>query len=210
MTDAFASLVGPVFQHLIDFQQRLDDGESPPLDAERELILAVLAEAEQKAGASSSQLAHDFELAKRALVYWIDEVLINSGWDHASEWRQHILEWDIYHERLRADQFYEAAHDAETLAGTDPLETFFLCVALGFRGRYADNRKELRGWSERVYNRVVAGSHHPDKFLADDPGPREPLRPLPGKSVLLAVSLLVALTVVSTLACFVLAVPPWG
>ena len=188
----------------------MDEEESPPLDAERERILAVLGAAEQKAGASSSQLAHDFELAKHALVYWIDEVLINSRWDQATEWRQHILEWDVYHERLRADRFYEIANDAETLAGTDPLETFFLCVALGFRGRYADHSKELRLWSERVYNRVVAGSHHPDKFLPDDPGPREPLRPLPGKSILLAVSLIVALSVVTTLACFVLAVPPWG
>src|SRR5215472_4743194 len=163
MTDAFANLVGPVFQHVVDLQDRLEEGESLTLQAERDSILAVLGEAERKAGASSSQLAHDFELARRALVYWIDEVLINSGWDHATEWKQHILEWDIYQERLRADRFYEVAHEAETLAGTDPLETFFLCVALGFRGRYLDNRKELRRWSERAYNRVAAGSHHPDK-----------------------------------------------
>jgi len=211
MNDAFANLVAPVFQHLIDLQQQLEAGEEcPPLDVERERILAVLGEAEQKAGASSSQLAHDFELAKHALVYWIDEILINSRWERAAEWRQHILEWDIYQERLRADRFYEIAHDAETLAGTDPLETFFLCVALGFRGRYAENHKELRRWSERVYNRAVAGNHQPDRFLPDDPGLRELLRPLPGKSVLLAVSMLVALSVVVTLACFVLAIPPWG
>ena len=210
MTDAFANLVGPVFQHLIDLQLRLDEGETPPLETEREAILAVLGEAEQKAGASSSQLAHDFELAKRALVYWIDEVLINSRWEHAGEWRQHILEWDIYHERLRADRFYETAHDAETLAGTDPLETFFLCVALGFRGHYVDRPKELEGWAERVYNRIVAGSRQPDKFMADDGGRDAPLQPLAGKSVLLAASLLVSATALVTLACFVLAIPPWG
>ena len=209
MTDPFASVVGPIFEYVIDLEQRLEERENPPLETERRQIMDRLAEADQRAGASGP-LAHDYELARHALVYWIDEVLINSRWKHAHEWRQHILEWDIYHERLRADRFFEMAHDAETLAGTDPLETFFLCVALGFRGRYADNRKELRRWSERVYNRVVAGSHHPDKFLPDDPGRREPLRPLPGKSVLLAVSLLVSLSVVTTLACFVLAVPPWG
>jgi type VI secretion system protein ImpK len=209
MTDAFANLVGPVFQHVVDLQDRLEEGESPTLQAERERILVVLGEAERKAGASSSQLAHDFELARRALVYWIDEVLINSGWDHATEWKQHILEWDIYQERLRADRFYEVAHEAETLAGTDPLETFFLCVALGFRGRYADRPKELEGWAERVYNRIVAGSRQPDKFMADDSGRNAPLQPLAGKSVLLAASLLVSATALATLACFVLAIPPW-
>jgi type VI secretion system protein ImpK len=210
MTDAFANLVGPVFQHVVDLQDGLNAGESPTLQAERDRILAVLGDAERKAGASSSQLAHDFELARRALVYWIDEVLINSGWDHATEWKQHILEWDIYQERLRADRFYEIAHDAETLAGTDPLETFFLCVALGFRGRYVDRPKELEVWAERVYNRIVAGSHQPDKFMADDSGRNAPLQPLAGKSVLLATSLLVSATALATLACFVLAIPPWG
>ena len=210
MTDAFANLVGPVFQHVVDLQDRLGQGESPTLPAERERILAVLGEAERKAGASSSQLAHDFELARRALVYWIDEVLINSGWEHAVAWKQHILEWDIYQERLRADRFYEVAHEAETLAGTDPLETFFLCVALGFRGRYLDRPKELETWAERAYNRIVAGSHQPEKFLPDDTGPGAPLQPLSGKSVLLAASLLVSATALVTLACFVLAIPPWG
>ena len=208
MTDAFASLVSPVFQQVIDLQQRLEQGENPPLEPERDQIVAALAEAEQKAG-GSSQLAHDFELAKHALVYWTDEVLINSSWRHATEWRQRILEWDIYQERLRADMFFEKAHEAEALASTDPLETYYLCVALGFRGRYADSQSELRKWSDRVYNRIAAGSQQPDKFLPDEGGESQPLRPLPGQSILLAVSVLVAVSALVTLACFVLAVPPW-
>src|SRR4051794_33225383 len=135
MTDPFANLVSPVFQAVIDLQSRLAQGEDPPIAPEREQILLALDEAERKA-AVSSQLSHDFELAKYALVYWIDEVLINSPWRHAMEWRQQILEWDIYQERLRADRFFEKGQEAESLANTDPLETYFLCVALGFRGRY--------------------------------------------------------------------------
>jgi type VI secretion system protein ImpK len=208
MTDAFASLVNPIFQQVINLQQRLELGESPPLGPERDQIVALLDDAEQAAGASS-QLRHDFGLAKHALVYWIDEVLINAPWSHAVEWRQQILEWDIYQERLRADRFFEKAHEAEALATTDPLETFFLCVALGFRGRYAESPAELRKWAERVYNRVVAGAQQPDKFLPDEPLDREPLRPLSGQAILLAVSVLVSVTALITLACFVLAVPPW-
>src|SRR5215475_802751 len=133
MTDPFATVVGPVFQYVIDLQQRLEEGETPALEIEREQILNLLAEADQKAR-TSSQLAHDYELARHALVYWIDEVLINAPWAYAMEWRQRILEWDLYQERLRADRFYEKAQEAEALASTDPLEVFYLCVALGFRG----------------------------------------------------------------------------
>ena len=208
MTDPFASVVGPIFQHVIDLQRRLGGGDAPALEVERRQILDLLDEADQKAG-TSSQLAHDYELARHALVYWIDEVLINADGKHTLEWRQHILEWDLYQERLRADRFYEKAQEAETLAGTDPLETFYLCVALGFRGRHADSPAELRRWSERIYNRIVSGAQQPDKFLPDDAIEREPLRPLPGPSILLAVSVVVAVTSLLTLACFVLAVPPW-
>jgi type VI secretion system protein ImpK len=208
MTDVFASLVSPVFQSVIDFQHRLEGGESPALETERDRILSLLGEADQKA-ATSSQLAHDWELARRALVYWIDEILINSTWKHALAWRQHILEWDLYQERLRADRFYEIAQEAEALAGTDPLETFYLCVAFGFRGRHVDSPAELRKWAERVYNRILAGGQQSDKFLPDEPIEREPVRPLPGPSMLLAVSILVSITALFTLACFVLAVPPW-
>lgn len=207
MTDAFASLVSPVFQHVIDLQMRLEEGENPALGPERERILVLLEEAERKAG-ESSQLAHDFELAKHALVYWIDEVLINAPWSHALEWRQQILEWDIYQERLRADRFYEKAQEAEGLANTDPLETYYLGVALGFRGRYVDSQSELRAWADRVYHRIASGSRQPDKFLPDETSDRSALQPLPGQSILLAVSVLVSVTALITLACFVLAVPP--
>ena len=208
MNDSFARLVSPVFQRLIDLLQQVAQGESPALGPAREQLWIALEEAEQQAG-GSSQLAHDFALAKHALVYWIDEVLINSTWSHAMEWRQQILEWDIYQERLRADRFYEKAHEAEALATTDPLETFYLCVALGFRGRYVDSPVELRKWADRVYNRIAASSQQADKFLPDDLTDRERLKPLPGQSILLAVSVMVSITALFTLACFVLAVPPW-
>jgi type VI secretion system protein ImpK len=209
MTDAFANVVSPVFQRVIDLQERIRRGENPALEPQRQQIRAALDEAQLRA-AAVSQLAHDFELAKYALVYWIDEVLIASSWSHAMEWKQQILEWEIYQERLRADRFYEQAQVAERLASIDPLETFFLCMALGFRGRYVDNRAELQQWADRAYTRIVAANIQPDRFTPDEPLDREPLKPLPGKTILLWVSILVSLTALLTLACFIFAIPPWG
>ena len=68
MTEPFANLVFPVIRHLVDFRGRVEGGEDPPLEPERAAILAVLDESEQKSRAST-QLAHDFALAKCALVY---------------------------------------------------------------------------------------------------------------------------------------------
>lgn len=204
MNDAFAQIVGPVFQHVIDLQQQLRHDEHPPLADTRHRLLSLLGEAEQKAAVSREQ-AHDFALARYALVYWIDEVLINSSWSYSGAWRDQILEWDFYQERLGGEQFYDKAREAESLTSTDPLEVFYLCVALGFQGKYGSNRLELQRWGERVYGRIASGSKPPERFLPDEARETEPIRPLPGKSVLLAVSILVSATALITLACFILA-----
>lgn len=208
MTDPFAAIVGPTFQHVIDLLRRVEQGEAPALEDERREILARLDEARRQAGASS-QLARDFELARYALIYWIDEVLIDSPWMHATEWRQRILEWDFFGMRVRADAFFERLEQAERLDTTDPLETFFLAIALGFRGKHAGAPEELHPIADRLYNRVAAGQSRSEKFLPDDPDGGEPLRPLPGQAILLAVSVLASLSVLFTLACFFAAIPPW-
>ena len=207
MNDAFAQLVGPIFRAVIEFPGRLGHGDEPGLDEVRGEFLSMLAEAEQRA-ASARDTADDFATAKPALVYWIDEVLINSRWAHAGAWREHILEWDFYRERLGGEAFFERARGAEALTRTDPLEVYFLCVALGFQGKYTYSRPELRAWAEKAYARIAGASTHPERFLPDEPRDPDagPLRPLPGKSALLGVSVLVSITALVTLACFILAV----
>jgi type VI secretion system protein ImpK len=78
----------------------------------------------------------DFALAKSALVFWIDELLVNSDWVYAAEWRDNPLEREIYGSRNRAWLFFENAEYARSLEQTDALETFAQCVALGFHGIY--------------------------------------------------------------------------
>lgn len=207
MTEGFAELVTPVLRYIVTLQQGFDQGQHPPLAEVRAKALSLLGEAEQKATVST-QLTHDFQLGRATLVYWIDEALTTSNWEHAEDWKQSILEQDLYRERLRADRFFERARDAEALAGTDPLELAFLAVALGFRGQYAFEPARLKSWSERAYARIVSGSPQPERFLPDEPADanRAGLAPLPGKSVLLTVSIMASITALVTLAAFFLAV----
>ncbi|MEO6810779.1 MAG: DotU family type IV/VI secretion system protein, partial [Isosphaeraceae bacterium] len=109
-------------------------------------------------------------------------------------------------ERLGGEQFYDKAREAESLTSTDPLEAFYLCVALGFQGKFGSNRLELQRWGERVYGRIASGGKPPERFLPDESREVEPIQPLPGKTVLLTVSILVSATALITLACFILAV----
>jgi len=208
MTEAFTDLVAPVFQGVIDFQQGLVRGEHPTLEEQKREFIDLLKQAEERAVRSSAALARDFELAKRALVYWIDEILIASKWRHAQEWINHILEFHYYHEGVAAVRFYEMATEAEKRDSTDPLETFLLCVALGFRGDLASDTEEIGRWASRVHERVAEGTNHPEQYIPEPPrSPRERELPaLHGGRLLLLVSALVSATAIVTLFGLIVAV----
>ena len=66
MTDAFADVVAPVIQGVIDFQDGLLRGNQPALEDQKRVLIDLLSRSEEKAGRTSPELARDFELAKRA------------------------------------------------------------------------------------------------------------------------------------------------
>ncbi len=208
MTDAFTDVIAPVIQGVIDFQDGLQRGKHPTVEEQKRALVDLLNWSEDRAGRSSPDVARDFELAKRALVYWIDEILITSSWSHAQEWTNQILEFSLYGESAAAVRFYEKAIEAEKRDSTDPLQVFFLCVALGFRGDLASNEEEIRRWASRVHERITEGATQSEQYLPEPAGRQQEreLRPLQGGRLLFAVSLLVAATAVVTLASFIAAV----
>jgi type VI secretion system protein ImpK len=202
MNDAFAELVLPIFQNLIDLQDNLSWGETPTLEEVKKRTRSWIEAAEQRASVDSS-LAEDFDLARYGLVAWIDEILTDSDWGRSVDWgaEDHVLEWDLYRSHIRAEKFYDQSAIAETHNSTDPLETYLLCVVLGFRGVLGFDEEQFHKWIERVYERVSAASP-----VASRPFPDEAddltrgLGPLRGPSLLVTVSILVAITAVVTLA----------
>ena len=88
----------------------------------------------------------DWLLAKYALVAWIDEMLIvDAPWRDRDWWNENKLEWEIFQTNSRYDLFYKKAKEAFALPQKDALETFYVCVVLGFRGLYRDPVRGLNG-----------------------------------------------------------------
>lgn len=209
MTDAFAELVTPIFQRVIELENQLSWKQTASLDDVKRLTRSCIEAAEQRAVVDPT-LAENFKFAKYGLVAWIDEILTDSAWGRSVEWgsEDHVLEWDMFHSRLRAEKFYSVAAEAEARRAYDVLETYLLCVALGFRGTLAYNEERFNGWIERVYGLIsdaspVASKPFPDE--ADESASRG-LNPLNGPGLLLRVSVLSAVTAVATLAAYLGAV----
>ncbi len=83
----------------------------------------------------------DHTLVKFALVIFIDQIVLNSGWPIRESWRARPLELEYFNSFDGGEEFYRklerirASDDARKL---DVLEVYVLCLALGFRGKHAD------------------------------------------------------------------------
>jgi type VI secretion system protein ImpK len=215
MNDRFAPLVEPFLQSVIATRRRIAGpaADHPGLDEVHDELMRLIRKA-RHAAASLDRPADYTEMAEYALVYWADEVLINSSWAHAEDWRKHrLLEQALYREAVGGDAFFEKAKRARA-ESTDALETFFLCVALGFQGRYARDRARRPRWHDSgpvdpallqwvgdAYRRVRPAL---EPFLPrDDDEGGGPAR-LPGRALFLRVSVLTALTVLSTMIALIL------
>jgi len=211
MTDDFADLVLPLFQQVIDLQDRLAWGESPSIAQVKSQVQSRLDAPEQRA-VTNPDLAQEFELIKYGLVAWVDEVLTDSDWGQAVGWgsEEHVLEWDQFRSNLRAEQFFEMADLAERRNASNAIETYLLCAALGFRGVLAHDEEQFRDWIARLYEKVVQASPVSSKPFPDEPEPNaEGLVPLRGPSLLVTVSALTAMSILITLAAYILSVHLW-
>jgi len=133
MIPKFSDAVDPIFLHVLRMLERIERGENPSAKDERQHLRGWIDQAEGILGQ-----AQDWQLAKYALVAWIDEVLIEANWDGRNWWNENALEQEIFSGRRAFHHFYLKAQEASALPRRDALEVFYVCVVLGFRGLYRD------------------------------------------------------------------------
>jgi type VI secretion system protein ImpK len=133
MTPRFAHAVDPVFSYVLDLLDRIHRHEHPSPQEQRLVIRGLLEQAEAILGTGA-----DWELARYAIISWIDELLVDSPWEGAEWWSNNVLEMELFNTRACFEQFYVRAREASKLPQRDALEVFYVCMMLGFRGLYRD------------------------------------------------------------------------
>jgi type VI secretion system protein ImpK len=164
MTPQFDALVHPVISYALDLKDRLDRGESPNLEAEqRQLMERLRSDGEVRHLTDYMGDGNIFLGARYALACWIDELfIVHSPW--AGLWQERPLEVALFGSRERAGKFWEQADlvlrrpntpRVPTPPGPDAMETFFLCIVLGFRGRHLENPGKVREHVEEMRPQVT-------------------------------------------------------
>ncbi|MCH5372794.1 MAG: DotU family type IV/VI secretion system protein [Planctomycetes bacterium] len=194
MTPEFAAAIDPVFLHVLGVLDRISRNESLSAPEEHNAVMNWLRQAEGQLGQRT-----DWELAKFAMVAWIDDMLIEAPWDGRLWWKENALEVEIFNTRERATRFYTMAQDASRLTRRDALEVFYVCVVLGFRGLYRDSQAallasqlnlppDLDSWARQTARSIQLGQGRPP--IDEKPRPPGEAAPLEGKFLLLGSSVI--------------------
>ncbi|MDV6033362.1 DotU family type IV/VI secretion system protein [Stieleria sp.] len=135
MTPRFADAVDPILIHAFSLMERIDGGVEIAPAEEKRTLEGLL----QQADSRLSGYTEDWDLAKYALVTWIDEMLVDAHiWSGQNWWRDNVLEWSLFNTRRCNDLYYVNATTALNAGSDDALQLIYVCVMLGFRGLYRD------------------------------------------------------------------------
>lgn len=83
----------------------------------------------------------DYDQARFALCAWVDEAILSSPWQHKNRWLNDQLQRLHYNTTDAGEEFFTRLGNVG-LHQREVREVFYLCLALGFTGRYCHSGDE--------------------------------------------------------------------
>jgi type VI secretion system protein ImpK len=181
LTDCFTELVAYTVHFLKGCAVR-----QPPYDEVRREIDLLLAAAETNARRANIP-REEFELARFALCAWIDEAVLSSPWSGKTPWLREQLQRLHYNTTDAGEEFFQRL-GAVGLHQREVREVYYICLALGFTGKYCRPGDEYQLDQIRTAQlKLLVGSSvglpslertelFPEAWPAEAPAPLQPRR----------------------------------
>jgi len=125
---------GPIF----DLVLRLKAGIVQPSNDLRPKCAKLLDDFEKRA--ERYRFNHKIvRVSKFALASFIDEVVLTNSFPLKEEWEKYALQLEYFGEQLAGNKFFEKleAMLKQMKVTGDAVEIYYVCMLLGFKGRYA-------------------------------------------------------------------------
>lgn len=148
------AFAGPIFDLIL----RLKAGIVQPSMELRPKIASMLTDFERRA--ERYRFNHKIvQVSKFALAAFVDEtVLSNSEYNLKEEWEKYALQLEYFNEQLAGNKFFDKleAMLKQIEVTQDAVEIYYICMLLGFKGRYAIYEKEkLLATMQKTANALV-------------------------------------------------------
>lgn len=118
------------------------EAKQPPYEEVKTRILRLLSESESfvTRGLFSKD---DYVQAHFAICAWVDEAILNSAWNQKSFWLKDQLQRIHYSTTDAGEEFFDRL-ETIGLHQREVREVFYLCLVLGFTGRYCHKHDEYQ------------------------------------------------------------------
>ncbi len=95
--------------------------------------------------------------ARFAVVAFVDEMILQSGWDKKSQWASHLLQYRYFQTQSAGEEFFYRLTKLRTKlpVNVDLLEVFHACMVLGFEGKYKlEGREKLKDVTHDTFREI--------------------------------------------------------
>jgi type VI secretion system protein ImpK len=108
--------------------------KQPPFEQVKADILRLLTKSEEcvRKGLFSQE---DYDQARFMICAWIDEAILGSSWDHKNLWQREQLQRLYYNTTEAGEEVFERLN-ALGLHQREIRELYYICLTLGFKGRF--------------------------------------------------------------------------
>lgn len=171
------TFAGPVFDLIL----RLRAGIVAPSNALRPQCAALLEDFEKRA--ERYRFNHKIvQVSKFALASFIDETVLTNNFPLRDEWEKYPLQLEYFGEQLAGNKFFDKLQAMLKQIETtqDAVEVYYVCMLLGFKGRYGVYEQEkLLAIMQSTANALVKVGKirpielSPNWFASDQPAPPE-------------------------------------
>ncbi|HEY0429884.1 MAG TPA: type IVB secretion system protein IcmH/DotU [Pyrinomonadaceae bacterium] len=169
------AFAGPIFDLIL----RLKSGIVTPSNDLRPKIAAQLEDFEKRAERYRFS-PKIIQVAKFALASFVDETVLTNNFQMKEEWEKYPLQLELFREQLAGEKFFEKleAMLRQIDVTQDAVEIYYICMLLGFKGRYGVYEKEklLQIMQETANALVKSGKIRPTELsphwlASDQPAP---------------------------------------
>jgi type VI secretion system protein ImpK len=129
LTDCFIELIAYAAYFIKSVAQK-----QPPYEQVKADILRTLSQSDDCLKKNLFP-PDDYDMARFAVCAWVDEVILNSPWQEKDHWKREQLQRLYYRTTDAGEEFFERLNRVG-YHQRDVREVYFLCLALGFMGRY--------------------------------------------------------------------------
>ncbi len=150
-----------IFQEVLTAVVRMRSDRQSVSDAEsfRHHMREALKTAAQQACNQAGYSPEDARMAAFALVGFLDESILNSRNPLFGDWARKPLQEELFGTHMAGEVFFkhlqELLEREDSVDLADTLEVHYLCLLLGYRGRYSVGGKgELQGLMISVANKI--------------------------------------------------------